>query len=91
MIAIRFIAANVAFRKYFRHIKDVTLFAFSDSMPLTFLVATAKIASDWNAITKDVYYAFILAAMIEGVLFSIIIKLLYNLWQPNKSRKNSKS
>lgn len=82
MITIRYVAANVAFRKYFKHPRDVALFALSDSMPLTFLVATAKIASDWNAITQEVYYTFILAAMIEGVVFSIIIKMIYNLWKP---------
>ena len=90
MIVIRLIAANVAFAKYFRSPKAVTLFALSDSMPLTFLVATAKIAIDWQAITQEVYYAFILAAMIEGVVFSIAIKLLYTLWkQPSKSTLES--
>ena len=84
MITIRLIAANVAFAKFFKSPKALTLFALSDSMPLTFLVATAKIASDWHAITQDVYYAFILAAMIEGVVFSIAIKLLYTLWKPRK-------
>ena len=89
MIAIRLIAANVAFAKYFNSTKAVTLFALSDSMPLTFLVATAKIASDWQAITQEVYYAFILAAMIEGVAFSITIKLLYTLWkQPKPASKH---
>ena len=89
MIAIRLIAANVAFAKYFNSTKAVTLFALSDSMPLTFLVATAKIASDWQAITQEVYYAFILAAMIEGVVFSITIKLLYTLWkQPKPASKH---
>lgn len=92
MIVIRLCAAHIAFRKYFQHTKDVTLFALSDSMPLTFLVATAKIAYDWSAITKDVYYSFILAAMIEGIVFSIAIKLLWTFWKPKikvESEKNT--
>lgn len=80
MLALRLIAANMAFLKFFKTIKNTTLFALSHAMPLTFLIITAKIADDWNAISKDMYYAFVLAAMIEGVIFSIVIKLLWNLW-----------
>lgn len=79
MILIRFSAALVAFFGYFRNIKNLALFALSDSMPLTFLVATAKIAYDWGAMSLDIYYSFIIAAMIEGIVFTILIKVIYNL------------
>lgn len=87
MLALRLIAANMAFLRFFKSVKNTTLFALSHSMPLTFLVVTAKIADDWDAISKDMYYAFLLAAMIEGILFSIVIKFLWNLWK-TKSSKN---
>ena len=85
MLILRLVAANMAFFRYFKSAKSTTLFALSHAMPLTFLVVTAKIADDWNAINKDMYYAFLIAAMIEGIAFSIVIKFLWNLWK--KPRK----
>lgn len=88
MILLRYIAANIAFGRYFRNAKNILLFTLSGSMPLTFLVATAKIAYDWNAIGEDIYYSFILAAIIEGIFFTIIIKLIYNFWNPKDKNTN---
>ncbi len=81
MISLRFLAANIAFRKYFNNTKNLVLYAFSDSMPLTFLVATATLGLELGAIQKDTYYAFLLAAIFEGVFFVIAIKLIYNFWK----------
>lgn len=90
MLVLRLVAANMAFFRYFKSAKSTTLFALSHAMPLTFLVVTAKIADDWNAISKDMYYAFLIAAMIEGIAFSIVIKFLWNLWKKPANSKISK-
>lgn len=46
MVALRVIAALIAYKNYFKSYKKTILFAFSHSMPLTFLVATAQ---TWKA------------------------------------------
>ena len=81
MISLRLLGASLAFRKYFTHKRNVILYAFSDSMPLTFLVATAALGLQLGAMDKNTYYAFLLAAIFEGVFFGIIIKLIYNFWK----------
>lgn len=81
MIFLRLLAASLAFRKYFNNLKDIILYAFSDSMPLTFLVATAALGLQLGAMNQDTYYAFLLAAIFEGVFFTIAIKLIYNFWK----------
>ena len=76
MIAVRFIAAFVAFGYDLRGGRNITLFVLGSAMPLTFLVATATLGLNIGAIEKNDYYSFVLAAMIEAVLFMTIIKLL---------------
>lgn len=78
MVILRLLGAFVAYRKYFGDIKQTILFAFSHSMPLTFLVATAQLGLQFNAIDTHEYYAFILAALLEGIFLTICIKLLDN-------------
>lgn len=75
MIAIR-IVASVVLYSYVKGIKDTMLFALSSSIPLTFLVATATLGLNIGAIQKEQYYSFVLSAMLEAVLFMIIIKLI---------------
>lgn len=82
MIALRIVAAFGAFRHYFSHLRDIILYALSDSMPLTFLVATAALGLELGALGQNAYYAFLLAAMFEGISFIIIIKLIYTFWKP---------
>lgn len=81
MITLRLIASNIAFRKYLKQTKNRILYAFSDSMPLTFLVAAASLALQLGAMEQDAYYAVLLAAIFEGVVFNIIIKMIYNFWK----------
>ena len=82
MICLRFLAAFGSFRKYFKNIRDIILYAFSDSMPLTFLVATAALGLELGAMSQETYYTFLLAAMFEGIFFTVFIKLIYTFWKP---------
>ncbi|GAA8675119.1 hypothetical protein DR8_26910 [Helicobacter pylori] len=45
-------------------------------MPLTFLVTTAAVGLKAQAISQNTYYALLMAAIFEGVLFTIAIKML---------------
>ena len=47
-------------------------------MPLTFLVATAQLGKQFGVISAEEYYAFIIAALLEGILLTICIKLISN-------------
>lgn len=85
MISLRLLSAAIAFRKHFKSAKNTVLFALSDSMPLTFLVATAALGLQLNAMDQKTYYSFLLAAIFEGIIFTIIIKLVFNFWKTNKT------
>lgn len=76
MVSLRVLGAFVAYYKYFGNIRRTTLFALSHSMPLTFLVATAQLGLQFNAINLHEYYALILAALLEGIFLTIGIKLI---------------
>ena len=78
MVLVRFIATCAVFSPMLKNIKNILLFSFSASMPLTFLVATATLALNINAIDRNEYYSFVLAAMMEGILFTVFIKLIFN-------------
>lgn len=78
MLSLRLISAFIAYKSYFKDYQKVLLFAFSHSMPLTFLVATAQLGKQFNAISTQEYYAFILAAILEGILLTICIKFISN-------------
>lgn len=84
MISLRLLSATIAFRTYFKSAKNTVLFALSDSMPLTFLVATAALGLQLKAMDQNTYYSFLLAAIFEGIIFTIFIKLVYNLWKVKK-------
>lgn len=77
MLLVRLLAANLAFGSYFKSFKNTTLFALSDCMPLTFLVAIAKMGLDLHAITQEQYYSLIIAATFEGIFFTIFIKIIF--------------
>lgn len=81
MILLRLFSATIAFRNYFKSAKNTVLFALSDSMPLTFLVATAALGLQLGAMNQNTYYAFLLAAVFEGVVFTILIKIVYTFWK----------
>lgn len=84
MISLRLLSATIAFRTYFKSAKNTVLFALSDSMPLTFLVATAALGLQLKAMDQNTYYSFLLAAIFEGIIFTILIKLVYNIWKVKK-------
>ncbi|MGP1451120.1 MAG: cation:proton antiporter [Wolinella sp.] len=79
MITIRLVAASFAYGRYFKSAKNTLLFALSDSMPLTFLVATATLGIQLEAITQMEYYSFVIAALLEGVIFTLAIKGIHVL------------
>ena len=86
MLFVRLIAANVAFGSYFKSIKNTTLFALSDCMPLTFLVAVATLGLGLNAISQSQYYSLIIAASFEGVFFTIFIKIIVYTIKPTRKK-----
>ena len=91
MVLLRLIAAFIAYKKYFKDYVKTLLFAFSHSMPLTFLVATAQLGMQFGAISTQEYYALILAALMEGILLTILIKLIFSTWQKHQSIKTMES
>ena len=91
MVLLRIIAAFIAYKKYFTNYIKTLLFAFSHSMPLTFLVATAQLGMQFGAISTQEYYALILAALMEGILLTILIKLIFSTWQKHQSAEIAES
>lgn len=83
MISIRLISSMIAYSGYLGF-KNTLLFSFSDSMPLTFLVAIATLGYEAGAITHDEYYSFIVASMVSGITLMIVIKMLYAFFQREK-------
>ncbi|STQ86582.1 cation:proton antiporter [Helicobacter muridarum] len=77
MFLIRLIASYFAFKSYFCSLKDTTLFALSGCMPLTFLVAIAKIGLGFKAIDDSEYYSLVIAAVFEAVFFTVLIKIIF--------------
>ncbi|WP_104721667.1 cation:proton antiporter [Helicobacter mesocricetorum] len=88
MVSLRVIAALIAYKNYFKSYKKTILFAFSHSMPLTFLVATAQLGRQFNAISNEEYYVFILAAILEGIFLTICIKFIDTFKSNSLSQNN---
>ena len=59
IIIIRLISSYLAFYKYLKF-KQTMLFALSDSMPLTFLVAIAMLTYNYGLITQSEYFHLLL-------------------------------
>lgn len=78
MLLIRLVSSMIAYVGYLG-LKNTILFSFSDSMPLTFMVAIATLGYEANAITHNEYYAFIVASMVVSVTLMIVIKILYTV------------
>jgi len=85
MITVRIISSFIAYYGYF-NIRDIILFSFSYSMPLTFLIAIATIALNNHAIDISEYYAFVLASVLQALLFMVSIKLIM-IYTKKKSEK----
>jgi|GEM_PF-5021782 len=50
-------------------------------MPLTFMVAIAMIAYNYDLITEAEYFSFIIASMLDGLLLMVLIRQLYKLFK----------
>lgn len=75
IIIIRLISSYLSFYKYLKF-KQTTLFALSDSMPLTFMVAIAMLSFNYGLISQSEYFSFIIASMIDGLFLMIFIRKL---------------
>ncbi|WP_418185172.1 cation:proton antiporter [Aliarcobacter vitoriensis] len=82
IVSIRFISSYLVFLKYLKP-KQTALFALSDSMPLTFMVAIAMLSYNYGLISESEYFSFIIASMIDGLLLMIIIRKLYKFFKVN--------
>ncbi|WP_104690842.1 cation:proton antiporter [Helicobacter heilmannii] len=76
MASLHLISSFIVFKGELKSVKSTAMFAMSASMPLTFLVTTASVGLRVGAINEETYYAFLLAAVIEGMLFTTSIKAL---------------
>lgn len=81
MIGIRLIGSFIAFKGFLKTTKNTILYALSDAMPLTFLIAAATLALQLKIITPQGYYSFVIGAMIEGIVFMISIKIILEFWK----------
>ena len=79
IITIRLISSYLVFYNYLKF-KQTTLFALSDSMPLTFMVAIAMLSFNYGLITQAEYFSFIIASMIDGLFLMILIRKLYKFF-----------
>ena len=79
IIIIRLISSYLAFYKYLKF-KQTMLFALSDSMPLTFLVAIAMLTYNYGLITQSEYFSFIIASMIDGLVLMLLIRKLHKIF-----------
>ncbi|GAA9754524.1 cation:proton antiporter [Helicobacter pylori] len=76
MLSLHLITSTLLWHQYFKEAKHLFSLALGASMPLTFLVTTAAVGLKAQAISQNTYYALLMAAIFEGVLFTIAIKIL---------------
>lgn len=76
IITIRLISSYLVFYNYLKF-KQTALFALSDSMPLTFMVAIAMLSYNYGLISQDEYFSFIIASMLDGLFLMVLIRKLY--------------
>ncbi len=79
MIGMRLISALV-FKSILGY-RSAILLGLSHSMPLTLLIAVATIAYHSSSIDKLHYFAFILAALFQVIIVTLLIKLIHK--EPN--------
>lgn len=85
MIAMRVVGALV-FKNILGY-RSAILLGLSHSMPLTLLIAVATIAYHSNSIDKLHYFSFILAALFQVIIVSILIKLIHREPKPDSVPK----
>ncbi|WP_323590521.1 cation:proton antiporter [Aliarcobacter butzleri] len=76
IISIRLISSYLVFYNYLKF-KQTALFALSDSMPLTFMVAIAMLSYNYGLISQNEYFSFIIASMLDGLFLMVLIRKLY--------------
>lgn len=76
IIIIRLISSYLVFYNYLKF-KQTMLFALSDSMPLTFMVAIAMLSYNYGLISQNEYFSFIIASMLDGLFLMVLIRKLY--------------
>jgi len=79
MIVMR-VAGSLVFKNILGY-RSAILLGLSHSMPLTLLIAVATIAYHSSSIDKLHYFAFILAALFQVIIVTLLIKLIYK--EPN--------
>ena len=84
IISIRLISSYLVYYNYLKF-KQTTLFALSDSMPLTFMVAIAMLSYNYGLISQEEYFSFIIASMIDGLFLMILIRKLYKWFNLEKT------
>jgi Kef-type K+ transport system membrane component KefB len=80
MVLARIISTLIAYGKFWS-IKESFVFAISSSMPLTLLIAIATIAMKNNIIGINEYYSFIFAAVLEALLFMVLINFVMKKYE----------
>ena len=75
MVITRIVSVFLAYKKYWS-ISEGLLFALSSSMPLTLLIAIVTIAMKNNIIDINEYYSFIFAAVLEALIFMVVINFV---------------
>jgi len=75
MVSIRLIGS---FSSFYGHLgfKNTLLFALSDSMPLTFMVAAATIGLQSGTIDNIEYSSIVVASMLDAIILMLLIKAL---------------
>lgn len=86
IVSIRFVSSYLVFLKFLKP-KQTALFALSDSMPLTFMVAIAMLSYNYGLISESEYFSFIIASMLDGLLLMVLIRQLYKLFKLNIIKK----
>ncbi len=79
IISIRLISSFLVFYNYLKF-KQTVLFALSDSMPLTFIVAIAMLSYHYGLIPQEEYFAFIIASIVDGLILMVLIRKLYKVF-----------
>jgi len=85
MISMRVVSALV-FKNILGY-RAAVLLGLSHSMPLTLLIAVATIAYHSSSIDKLHYFAFILAALFQVIIVTILIKLIHKEPKPDSLPK----
>lgn len=77
------LVASVVFLNLLKF-KGIVLYALSQSMPLTLLIAVATIAHKTDEISENSYTSFILASLMQAIISTIAIKILMSLKSQTK-------